>query len=67
MAITPVRASLTPLDNVLVVHKGVNAADRKAPYDVFPGSSNDLRILRLVRLRPQRRGCMLAQRGQLRG
>jgi hypothetical protein len=47
-AIMPVRASFTPLDNVLVVYKRVDAADRKAPYDVFPGSSNDLRILRLV-------------------
>ena len=48
VAIMPVRASFTPLDNVLVVYKRVDATDRKAPYDVFPGPSNDLRILRLV-------------------
>jgi hypothetical protein len=48
VAIMPVYASFTPLDNVLVVYKRVDATDRKAPFDVFPGSYNDLRILRLV-------------------
>jgi hypothetical protein len=48
VAIMPVCASFTPLDNVLVVYRRVDATNRKKPYDVFPGSSNDLRILRLV-------------------
>jgi hypothetical protein len=45
VSIMPVRARFTPLDNVLVVYKRPNAANKK--FDVFPGSSNGLRVLRL--------------------
>ena len=46
VSIMPVRARFTPLDNVLVVYKRPNAA-RKTKFDVFPGSSNGLSVLRL--------------------
>ena len=45
VSIMPVRARFTPLDNVLVVYKRPNAANKK--FDVFPGSSNGLRVMRL--------------------
>ncbi len=47
VSIMPVCASFTPLHNVLVVYKRP-ADTKRAPFDVFPGSSNRLRILRLV-------------------
>jgi hypothetical protein len=43
----PVCARFTPLDNVLVVYKRPKAASR-VKFDVFPGSSNGLRVMRLV-------------------
>ena len=48
VSIMPVCARFTPSDNVLVVYKRSNPADRRAPFDVFPGASNSLRIMRLV-------------------
>ena len=45
VSIMPVRARFTPLDNVLVVYKRPNAAKKK--FDVFPGPSNGLSVLRL--------------------
>ncbi len=45
VSIMPLCARFTPLDNVLVVYKRPNAASKK--FDVFPGSSNGLRVLRL--------------------
>ena len=45
VSIMPVRARFTPLDNVLVVYKRPNAANKK--FDVFPGPSNGLSVLRL--------------------
>lgn len=47
VSIMPVRARFTPSDNVLVVYKRPNAAT-KQKFNVFPGSSNSLRILRLL-------------------
>jgi hypothetical protein len=47
VSIMPVCASFTPLHNVLVVYKRP-ADTTRAPFDVFPGSSNRLRILRLA-------------------
>ena len=46
VCIMPIRAFFTATDNVLVVHK--NAGNRRAGFDVFPGASNPLRIVRLV-------------------
>ena len=45
VSIMPVRDRFTPLHNVLVVYKRPNAANKK--FDVFPGSSNGLRVMRL--------------------
>jgi hypothetical protein len=42
------RKSFTASDNVLVVYKRAKPSDIRAPFDVFSGASNPLRIARLV-------------------
>jgi hypothetical protein len=46
VCIMPMCKSFTVSDNVLVVYK--RPSDKRAPFDVFPGASNPLRIARLV-------------------
>jgi hypothetical protein len=48
VCIMPIRKSFTASDNVLVVYKRVQPSDKRAPFDLFPGASNPLRIVRLV-------------------
>jgi hypothetical protein len=48
VSFVPVRASFTPKDDVLVVYKRPDATQRRPPFEVFPGSSNHLRIARLL-------------------
>ena len=46
VCIMPIRQSFTASDNVLVVYK--RADDKRALFDVFPGTSNPLQIVRLI-------------------
>ncbi len=46
--IMPVQQSFTASDNVLVVYKRATPSDVWAPFDVFPGALNPLRVARLV-------------------
>jgi hypothetical protein len=48
LSFMPVRASFSPKDDVLVVYKRPDATQRRPPFEVFPGSSNRLRIARLL-------------------
>jgi hypothetical protein len=48
VCIMPVQQSFTASDNVLVVYKRATSSDARAPFDVFPGALNPLRIARLV-------------------
>jgi hypothetical protein len=48
VCLMPVQQSFTASDNVLVVYKRATPSDKRAPFDVFPGTLNPLRVARLV-------------------
>ncbi len=48
VCIMPILESFTVLDYVLVVYRRTKETDRRAPFDLFPGATNLLRIARLT-------------------